>query len=343
MKRREFVSAAGFAATAAATASVTSVIGGPARAQAAPVVWNMPHVAAPSYYLISNLNALSAKLKEKSAGKMEMRVHPASSLYPGPEMLPAVLDGRVEIAPIIGVYLTDVLLEAGVMDLPFMTQSPAEHRKGLEALRPFITEMAAKRGLKLLAITAWPSQQLFSTQPVRTMADFKGRKLRVGGAEMSDFVRLSGAAPAAIAFGEVYTSLQRGVIDGAATSATNAEPMKFFEVSKYLNYWYFAGAATELLVANQKAWDKLTPELQKGFTDSLAEMKFEDKGWSDVAALDAKTRERVAALGMTVVDPAPEEIVKARALARNSWDLWLKRTGENGKRAMEIAQKTLGR
>jgi TRAP-type C4-dicarboxylate transport system substrate-binding protein len=337
MKRRDFVSAA------AAGTALASVPKGAALAQAPAVVWNLPHVAAPSYYLITNLTIFAAKVKEKSGGRMEIRVHPASSLYPGPELIPAVLDGRADIAPIVSPYLTDVLLETGVLELPFMTQSHDEHRKAQEALRPFINEMTAKRGLKMLAAYAWPSQQLFSAQPVRTIADWKGRKLRVTGAETSDFVRAVGGAPVGMAFGEVYTSLQRGVIDGAITSATNAEPMKFFEVSKYLNYWNLAGAANELLVVNLRAWEKLPPDLQKVVTDSVAEVRLEEKQWSDMRALDATTRERVVALGMTVVDPAPAEIAKARQAARGGWDLWLKRTGDNGKRAMEIALKSLGR
>ncbi len=334
MERRRFIAAA------AAGASIARV--GAVHAQQT-VVWNLPHVAAPSYYLVTNLNALAAKVKEKSGGRMDIRVHPASSLYPGPELIPAVLDGRAEIAPIVSPYLTDVLLETGVLELPFMTDTAEQHRKALAALRPFLTEMTAKRGLKLLAVYAWPSQQLFSAQPVRAVGDWKGRKVRVTGAETADFVRAVGGAPVAIPFGEVYTSLQRGVIDGAITSATNAEPMKFYEVTKHLDYWHFAGAATELLVANQKAWDKLAPELQKAITDSVAELQLEDKQWSDLTALEAKTRERVTTLGMTVVDPPPAEIEKARQAARPGWDLWLKRTGADGKRAMEIAQKVLGR
>lgn len=336
MKRRAFVS--GVAAAAATAAS-----GDRAVAQSGKVVWNLPHVAAPSYYHIVNLNALAAKVKEKSGDRMEIRVHPASSLYPGPELIPAVLDGRAEIAPIISPYLTDVLLETGVLELPFMTQTLDEHRKALTALRPFITEMTARRGLKLMAVYGWPSQQLFSTQPVRTIADWKGKKVRVTGAETSDFVKLVGGAPVGMGFAEVYTSLQRGVIDGAITTATNAEPMKFFEVAKFLNYWYFSGAATELLVVNQKAWDKLSPDLQKVVADAVSEVQLEEKEWADVRKLDDTARERVKALGMTVIDPLPEDIAKARQTARHGWDLWLKRTGSNGKRAMELAQKAIGR
>src|SRR2546430_8445313 len=134
----------------------------PVGAQPKPVVWNLPHVAAPTYYHTLNLNALAAKLKEKSQGRMEIRVHPASSLYPSHEIIPAVIEGRVEIAPVVSGYLTDVLLEIGPLDLPFMTSNLEEHRKAAAELRPFFTEMLAKKGLRLMAIEAWPSQHVFA-------------------------------------------------------------------------------------------------------------------------------------------------------------------------------------
>ena len=132
----------------------------PAVAQAKPVVWNLPHVAAPSYYHILNYTAFATKVKEKSGGRMEIRIHPASSLYPSHELIPALVDGRAEIGPVVSGYLTDILLEIGPLDLPFMTGGPGEHRKAANALRPFFTEMLAKRGLKLLAINAWGPYQL---------------------------------------------------------------------------------------------------------------------------------------------------------------------------------------
>ena len=89
--------------TVLAALAVALVAGGTAvapalvQAQAKPIIWNLPTVAAPTYYHTVNYNAWGAKVKEKSQGRMEIRVHPASSLYPGPELIPAVLDGRSEV------------------------------------------------------------------------------------------------------------------------------------------------------------------------------------------------------------------------------------------------------
>lgn len=319
------------------------VVPAPADAQAKPVVWNLPHVAAPTYYHTVNYTAFANKVKEKSQGRMEIRVHPASSLYPSHELIPALVDGRAEIGPVVSGYLTDILLEIGPLDLPFMTSGLDEHRKAANALRPFFTEMLAKRGLKLLAINAWPTQQLFSLQPMKTVADWKGKKIRVYGADSANTARALGAAPVSLGFGEVYTALEKKTVDGAITSATNAEPMKFFEVSKFINYWNIAGAGSEWFVVNQKAFDALPKDLQQALMDALKEVRLEDKEWEDATAWDARAKQRCAELGMTVVEPSKDEIEKARKAARAGWDVWLTRTGADGKRGMDLALKALGR
>jgi TRAP-type C4-dicarboxylate transport system substrate-binding protein len=274
---------------------------------------------------------------------MEIRYHAASSLYPGPEIMQALLDGRAEIGPVLSSYLTDVLLEMGPLELPFMTQSMEEHKKAAFALRGFYTEMLAKKGLKLIAMTTWPSQQVFSTAPIRTVADWKGKKIRVYGADSANLARLLGAAPVNIAFAEVYSALEKKTVDGAMTSATNAEPMKFFEVAKYLDYWYLTGAAQEWLVVHQKTWDGLPKDLQQVVLDALKETHFEEKEWADAIAFDERVKKRLPELGMTIVDPPKDELAKARALAKGAWDTWLSRTGADGKRGFEMAQKALGR
>ncbi len=330
-------------ALAAALVVAGALAGPPAAGAQAKVVWNLPHVAAPSYYHVVNYTAWAKYLYEKSGGRFEIRVHPASSMYPQPELIPAVVDGRAEVAPIIASYLTDILLELGPLELPFMTGSVQEHRAAASKLRPFYEEMLERKGLKLLGIHAWPSQQLFSHAPIRTVADWKGKKIRVYGADSANVARLLGAAPVNIAFGEVYTALEKKTVDAAMTSATNAEPMKFFEVTKHLDYWFLAGAATEWLVMNRKAYEKLPADLQKLLVDSVKDFGLEEREWNDAIAWEERTRKRLPELGMTIVDPPREEIEKARKLARGAWEIWLKRTGADGKRGLDLALKALGR
>jgi TRAP-type C4-dicarboxylate transport system substrate-binding protein len=258
-------------------------------------------------------------------------------------MIPAILDGRVEIAPVLAVFLSDVMLEMGVLELPFMTKSPEEHRKAAEQLRTFYTRMMARRGLKLLGISSWPELHLYSHQPVRTVEEWKGKKIRVFGSEHAELVRIMGGAPVLISFGEVYSALGKKLVDGAITSPSNAEPMKFFEVVKYINYWFLNGSSIEWLTANQKAWDALPRDLQQVVVDSLKEIQYEDKGWGENKSFEGRARKRVQELGMIVIDPTPDEIEKANKKSRPVWDIWLKRTGKEGGEALDIALKALGR
>jgi TRAP-type C4-dicarboxylate transport system substrate-binding protein len=152
-----------------------------------------------------------------------------------------------------------------------------------------------------------------------------------------------GAAPINIAFGEVYSALEKKTVDGAMTSATNAEPMKFHEVAKFINYWYLAGAAQEWVVVNQKAWDGLPKDLQQAVLDAVKDTNLEEKEWTDAIAFDERVKKRLPEIGMTVVDPPKEELAKARQIAKGAWDTWLSRTGADGKRGFELAQKALGR
>jgi TRAP-type C4-dicarboxylate transport system substrate-binding protein len=313
-------------------------------AQEKTIVWNLPHTAAPSYYHITDLNLFADKVKEKSKGRMEIRVHPSSSLYPQNEQIPAVVEGRVEIAPILSGYMVDMFLEMAALDLPFMTGSLDEARAAAEKLRPYYVERLAKKDILLLAIGTWPTQQLFSTKkPFAKVEDWKGAKIRVYGSETAELTKALGGAPVNIPFGEVYTALQRNVADGAITSATNAEPMKFFEVTKYINYWFISGAGIEFLGCNKKALNSLPKDLQQVVLDSVKESRFEDKEWEDAKAWDARAKKRCAELGMTVVDVPRAEIEKARNMVRPAWDNWLKRSGPEGKRGLELTLKALGR
>ncbi len=308
------------------------------------IVWNFPHYAAPTYYIMQNYKEFAQRVQEKTGGRLEIRIHPGSSLYPMQETHLALIDGRAEIGPVGPIIMTDIFLATGVVDLPFMTSSLEEHRKTAEGLRKFFADELGKRGLVLLAVNTWPSQQLFSTKrPIKTVEDWKGLKIRIKGSEEAALTSALGGSPVSVPFGELYTALQRGVAEGAITSATNVIPMKLSEVTKYINYWHFTGAGLDLLTANRKAWEALPPDVRSAVTAVIREMPLEDKQWADAKSWDARAGKEAQERGMTIVEVPPGEIEKARKLARPVWDAWTKRAGEPGQRALQEALRILGR
>ena len=142
--------------------------------------------------------------------------------------------------PILSGYMVDMFLEMAVLDLPFMTRGLGRST----GRRPKNCGPTTSNGWPRRISSSWPSEpglpSSFSRprKPSPKWKTGKGPKIRVYGAETAEADQGPGGAPVNIPFGEVYTALQRNVADGAITSATNAEPMKFFEVTKFINYWY---------------------------------------------------------------------------------------------------------
>ena len=107
-----------------------------------------------------------------------------------------------------------------------------------------------------------------SKKKVSSMADMKGLKFRSSGAVQSAMVKRLGGSPVGMPITEVYTSLEKGVIDGVVTAFTAMVSFRLYDVSKYSIQ---AGlTATPMAVAmNQKTWNSLPPDIQKVF-DSLS-------------------------------------------------------------------------
>ena len=76
--------------------------------------------------------------------------------------------------------------------------------------------------------------------------------------------------------------------------------------------------------------------------DAIKESNLEEKEWQDAAAAEERARKRLPELGMTIVDPSKDEMAKARQIAKAAWDIWLQRTGPDGKRGLELALEGAG-
>ncbi|HSB05764.1 MAG TPA: TRAP transporter substrate-binding protein DctP, partial [Thermodesulfobacteriota bacterium] len=130
---------------------------------------------------------------------------------------------------------------------------------------------------KLLALWPYGDQIFWFKDKINDLNDFKGKKIRVFSRPMSDFVQYFGATGVSMAFPEVYTSLQRGVIDGAVTGALAGNTAAWYEVSSYI-YPMPVGYSMQAHVANLKFWNNLPPDVRDFLTKKMKEL--EDELWS---------------------------------------------------------------
>jgi tripartite ATP-independent transporter DctP family solute receptor len=137
-----------------------------------------------------------------------------------------------------------------------------------------------------------------SKHPIASMDDLKGMKFRVIQSDVFvDMVNALGANATPMAYGEVYSALETGVIDGAENNWPSYESAKHYEVAKFYSLDQHQ-IVPEVLVMSKASWDKLTPEdqaiVRQAAKDSVAKMR---ELWD---AQEVKSRQVVEAAGTKV-------------------------------------------
>ncbi len=187
---------------------------------------------------------------------------------------------------------------AGVVEvgLPGGTSDVAElttlfHDKGFGKV---MEEAYASQGLKWLDPYIQPPVYIITKEPINSIEDFKGLKIRAPGA-YGKFLRNLGAAPVSLAWSEIYTSLATGVIDGSiGSNMIDHRDGNHVEVAKYMYPVPLAGAQVLPIVVNQREWNKLPEDLQAIVKAATAvhaqEQMSKSKLWESkaVAEMEAK-------------------------------------------------------
>lgn len=195
----------------------------------------------------------------------------------GPEVLRLVRSGQVDIAaaPLTTVS-GDVPMLDGV-DLAGMNADIRQARKVADAMVPVANRELARLGIKLVATYPFSGQMLFCRKPIATIADLKGLKVRTNGPSAADLVKALGGQPVSLAFGEVYTALERGTVDCGITGSGSGNGVKWPEVTTHL-YTLPVSWSTAGYYVNLAWWNKLDPAVRAQFEKTFAEIQ--DAQWA---------------------------------------------------------------
>lgn len=190
----------------------------------------------------------------------------------GPEVLRLVRSGQVDIAaaPLTTVS-GDVPMLDGV-DLAGMNSDIRQARKVADAMVPVANKELERLGIKLIATYPFSGQMLFCRKPMASLADLKGLKVRTNGPSAADLVKALGGQPVSLAFGEVYTALERGTVDCGITGAGSGNGVKWTEVSTHLFTMPLSWSTSGYFV-NLAWWNKLDPVVRAQLEKTLAEVQ----------------------------------------------------------------------
>lgn len=190
----------------------------------------------------------------------------------GPEVLRLVRSGQVDIAagPLTTVS-GDVPMLDGV-DLAGMNSDIRQARRVADAMVPVANRELERLGIKLVATYPFSGQMLFCRKPIATLTDIKGLKVRTNGPSAADLVKALGGQPVSLAFGEVYTALERGTVDCGITGSGSGNGVKWPEVSTHL-YTLPLSWSTAGYYVNLAWWNKLEPAIRAQFEKTFAEIQ----------------------------------------------------------------------
>jgi TRAP-type C4-dicarboxylate transport system substrate-binding protein len=187
-----------------------------------------------------------------------------------------------------------------------------------------------KHGLKLvgLPISATKGYHIVLRAPVGPNGDLAGRKIR-GTPSYHTVIGMLGASPVVLPGGEVYSALEKGVVDGAAWPASGVLAMRWYEVAKYMLRPSF-GLNHYLILVNLNAWNRLSEAERNAM---LAEGRKVEEIW--FKEYDRMVQEEEAELikrGMQITEMGAEQKAKLQAAwASAQWDLAEKKNGQEAK------------
>lgn len=159
------------------------------------------------------------------------------------------------------------------IDLAGVAPNMAALRGSVDAYREAFDKRLQEK-FKAKVLTLWPfgPQVFFCNKPIKSLADFKGLKVRSFTPSMSAMLQNIGATPVSLAFSEVYSALSHGVIDCGVTSPNSGNAGKWPEVTQYFYPLAVSGSVQGHFV-NLSFWNKLSPEQQAKISAEFKKME----------------------------------------------------------------------
>ena len=246
----------------------------------------------------------------------------------GPDTLSLVGDGTLAMAHIYGGYVAGHLPAIEVQVLWGAYPSHEITYKSQTSMHPELEAIVLAETGGVVVNHNWFSgvdQYFFCHDKIESMADFKGLKTRSHSAALSDWINGMGAQAQFVAFSEVYTALERGILDCGVTGADPAYGQRWYEVTKYMNGPLISLTSTNNVV-NSQVWEKMPDDLRQIFIEEGAKSELE--ALRLMAIQNEVGTEKNIRAGLEMVLFSPEMVAASDAtLTSHVIPNWLRRLG----------------
>jgi TRAP-type C4-dicarboxylate transport system substrate-binding protein len=222
----------------------------------------LPTLNDPSYNFAKNY---AAALEKDSGGRIKPQIFPASQLGTIPRQIEGTQFGAIQCAVIPPEFFVGVDERFEVMAAPGLVDSMAHGQRLASdpALLKLMLSLGAEKGLHGVALFMNSPSSVIAKTPIRHLADFQGKKIRVLASPFqTQAIQRLGATPVAMTLGDVVPAIQQGAIDGAVGGIVVWTPMHFADAAKFVTET--GQPAIYAIVEISKTWyDSLPADLQK--------------------------------------------------------------------------------
>jgi len=249
-------------------------------------------------------NIFDAKLKELSGGTMSINQFPGAQLGQEPQMLQKMRAGDIDFVITSTANASTVAPQAGVFSLHFIFRDQAHLAKALAdpAIAAEFRAMVkdSVQGAQVLGLLTMGMRNMYSKKEVKSIDDIKGQKVRVQATKTEDTLfPVYGAQTVHMPFGDVYTSLQTGVVNVAENGVNVYLANKHYEVAPILSMTEHE-ANNNCIWVSDKTWNSLTPEQQKWVQAAADEVAKTEPMLA--LKLEKDSADKLKSMGVKVVD-----------------------------------------
>jgi len=227
------------------------------------VVLKLGHIAEPVHPYGRGADYFAKLVAEKSGGEIEVKVFPSSQLGGQKDLIEGLIFGTVDMALTGTAVLGQFQPQISLFDMPFLFKDRDHAYVSLDSVGMDLGKALEGKGIKLLGYMENGIRHMTNNvRPIKTPADMSGLKIRVMNNKIYvETIKALGASPTPMAFGELYSAMQQGTVDGQENPSAHIWTKRFFEVQKYASLTAHAYAPEPVLIS-MMSWGKMNAKQQ---------------------------------------------------------------------------------
>lgn len=313
-------------------------------AQAAKTLTGVTYIPQSYKDLSFGSNGFIEQLKKNSADVVKVDFYDSGKLLKADEQLPALRSGTIDFMFHTVSYITRSSPILGITGLPNVVDELYKHPDRIAKGSPLfdlINELLAKENLVMLSIggTIMEPEYIWSTKanPIKAIADIKGKKVRVVSFEATGAMEKFGAGAVRIPSSELYLALQRGTIDAAVANIGTVIGRSLQEQIGTVYKLPVTAYGIGIFVEKRK-WEAMDPAVKQALQSAADWFDAESAKTVNTNIYPNDFWPKIKAAGIEVVEPSQEDIAALDKAADEVVASWKKTVGEDiGQRAIDLA------